>query len=84
MKAKSNRPMPSLGSDAEAEQFVETADLSTYDLSGFKPMHFEFEPKTAALNMRLPQNLLDALKAKAKGIPHSRYVRLLLESDAAH
>lgn len=37
MKAKSNRPMPSLGSDAEA-----------------------------------------------KGIPHSRYVRLLLESDAAH
>ena len=60
----------------------------TYDLSGFKPMHFEFEPKTAALNMRLPQNLLDALKAKAKakakGIPHSRYVRLLLESDAAH
>ena len=27
MKAKSNRPMPSLGSDAEAEQFVETADL---------------------------------------------------------
>lgn len=86
MKAKSNRPMPSLVSDAEAEKFVETADLSTHDLSGFKPMHFEFEPKTAALNMRLPQNLLDALKAKAKakGIPYSRYVRLLLESDVAH
>lgn len=86
MKAKSNKPMPSFVSDVEAEQFVETADLSTYDLSGFKPMHFEFEPKTAALNMRLPQNLLDALKvkAKAKGMPYSRYVRLLLESDVAH
>lgn len=84
MKAKS-KPMPSLVSDADAERFVETADLSTYDLSGFKPMHFEFEPKTAALNMRLPQNLLEALKvkAKAKGIPYSRYVRLLLESDVA-
>jgi predicted DNA binding CopG/RHH family protein len=84
MKAKS-KPMPSLMSDADAEHFVETADLSTYDLSGFKPMHFEFEPKTAALNMRLPQNLLEALKvkAKAKGIPYSRYVRLLLESDVA-
>ena len=86
MKAKPSKPMPSFASDVEAEQFVETADLSTYDLSGFKPMHFEFEPKTAALNMRLPQNLLDALKikAKAKGIPYSRYVRLLLESDIAH
>jgi predicted DNA binding CopG/RHH family protein len=86
MKAKS-RPMPSLMSDADVERFVETADLSTYDLSGFKPMHFEFEPKAAALNMRLPQNLLDALKAKAKakakGIPYARYVRLLLESDVA-
>ena len=86
MKAKTNSPIPSFKSDSEAEQFVETADLSAYDLSGFKRMHFEFEPKTAALNMRLPKNLLDALKtkAKAKGIPYSRYVRLLLESDVAH
>ena len=79
MKAKTN-PMPSLKSDADAEQFVATADLS-----GFKPMRFEFEPKAAALNLRLPQNLLDAvkLKAKARGMPYTRYVRLLLESDVA-
>jgi predicted DNA binding CopG/RHH family protein len=88
MKAKAkakSQPMPPLVSDADAERFVETADLSTYDLSGFKPMQFEFESKTAALNMRLPQSLLEALKvkAKAKGIPYSRYVRLLLESDVA-
>ena len=84
MKAKS-KPMPSLTSDADAEQFVATADLSQYDLSGFKPIGFEFEPKAAALNMRIPQNLLDAVKAraKAKGIPYTRYVRLLLESDVA-
>ena len=80
------KPMPTLGSDTDAQQFVENADLSTYDLSGFKPMRFEFEPKAAALNMRLPQNLLDALKlkAKSKGIPYTRYVRLLLESDVAN
>ncbi len=79
------KPMPTLGSDEDAQHFVDTADLSTYDLSGFKPMQFEFEPKAAALNMRLPKNLLDALKqkAKAKGIPYTRYVRLLLESDVA-
>lgn len=75
--------LPSLPTDASAEVFVETADLSKFDLSGFKPMRFEVEPKSAALNMRLPASLLEALKAKAKekGIPYTRYVRILLESD---
>ena len=45
MRAK-NKPMPSLASDAAAERFVQTADLSTYDLSGFKQMPFDFEPAT--------------------------------------
>ncbi|KKC23968.1 BrnA antitoxin family protein [Sphingomonas sp. SRS2] len=85
MKAR-NKPMPSLASDAAAERFVATADLSDYDLSGFKPMRFEIEPKSAALNMRLPAALLDAVKARARarGIPYTRYVRMLLESDVAH
>ena len=85
MKAE-NKPMPSLRSDAEAEEFVETADLTEYDLSGFKPMQFEIEPKAASLNMRLPPSLLDAVKAKAKanGIPYTRYVRMLLEADIAN
>ena len=84
MKSKS-KSMPSLKSDADAERFVETSDLSEFDLSGFKPMRFEFESKKAALNMRLPQNLLDALKVKARaqGIPYTRYVRMLLEKDLA-
>ena len=48
-------------------------------------MRFEVEPKEAALNMRLPQNLLDTLKRKAsaKGMPYTRYVRLLLENDVS-
>jgi predicted DNA binding CopG/RHH family protein len=88
MKTAPNSPlkaMPSLRSDAAAERFVETANLADYDLSGFKPMRFEIEPKSAALNMRLPKALLDAVKdkARAKGIPYTRYVRLLLESDLA-
>ena len=85
MKANSHKPMPSLDSDAAAEMFVETADLSEYDLSGFKPMHFEIEPKSAALNMRLPKKLLDALKLKAEtiGVPYTRYVRFLLERDVS-
>lgn len=84
MKTKGKK-LPSLSSDDDAELFLESSDLSEFDLSGFKPMNFEFEPKTAALNMRLPQNLLDALKLKArsKGIPYTRYVRMLLEKDVS-
>lgn len=84
MKAKT-KTMPSLSSDEAAEHFVASADLTTYDLSGFKPMRFEIEPKSAALNLRLPESLLNALKerAKAKGVPYTRYVRMLLESDLA-
>lgn len=78
-----NRSMPSLHSDDAAEDFVATSDLTRYDLSGFNPMRFEIEPKAAALNMRLPASLLDAVKAKAKGIPYTRYVRMLLETDVA-
>ena len=79
------KPLPTLRSDAEAEAFVETADLTGYDLSGFTQMRFEIEPKAASLNMRLTASLLDAVKAKAKasGIPYTRYVRMLLESDVA-
>lgn len=85
MKAE-NKPMPSLRSDSDAEEFVETADLSEYDLTGFKPMRFEVEPKAASLNMRLPSSLLEAVKARAKanGIPYTRYVRMLLEADVAN
>jgi len=77
--------MPSLRSDEAAERFVEEADLTDYDLSGFKPMRFEVEQKSASLNMRLPKPLLDALKrkAQARGIPYARYVRMLLENDLA-
>lgn len=84
MKNK-RKPMPSLESDADAEAFVSQADLSEYDLSGFKPMRFEIEPKAGALNMRLPVSLLEAIKQKAKnkGIPYTRYIRMLLEADVS-
>lgn len=61
------------------ERFVETADLSEYDFSGFKPPQLEFERKDARLNMHLPGPLLDALKERARqrGIP---YQPLILEA----
>ena len=71
-----------LRTDAEAERFVDQADLSEYDLSGFRPMRFEFEEKSAQINMRMSQRLLDAIKqqARARGIPYQRYIRETLEN----
>ena len=82
-KQKKLKPFPRFDTDEEAERFVETADLSEYDFSGFRPMRFEFERKSAQLNMRVPQALLDALKERARqrGIPYTRFIRELMERE---
>ncbi len=79
-----SRKVPELRSDEEAEAFL-AQDLSDLDFSEFKPVQFEFARKEAQLNMRLPQPLLDAVKdrAKAHGMPYTRYIRQLLERDIA-
>lgn len=81
MKARRLKKTPRLRTDVAAERFVAKAHLTEYDFSGFKPMRFEIESKAAALNMRLPPKLLDAVKAqaRARGIPYTRHVHMLLE-----
>ena len=75
------KKIPTFESDAEAERFVDTADLTEYDLSGATPVRFEFEKKVAQINMRVPRSLLDAVKAsaQARGIPYTRFIRETLE-----
>jgi predicted DNA binding CopG/RHH family protein len=72
--------VPRLRSDEEAEAFLES-DLSNLDCAQFKPVRFEFEKKTARVNMRLPEKLLDAVKkhASARKIPYQRFIREALE-----
>jgi predicted DNA binding CopG/RHH family protein len=80
-KKKALKSFPEFKSDADAEEFVEKADLSEFDFSGFKPVHFEFEKKTAQVNLRMPEGLVKAIKerAKARGIPYQRFIREALE-----
>ena len=76
------KKLPSLESDEAAEQFINTANLSEYDLSRMEMVRFEFQPKTERVNMRLPKSLLDAVKACARkaGVPYQRYIRQALEA----
>ncbi len=76
--------VPKLKSDKDAEAFLDQ-DLSELDFSQFKPARFEFEKKTARVNMRLPQPLLDAVKKRAtsRKIPYQRFIREALEQSVA-
>ena len=78
------RTVPRMTTDEEAEAFLEQ-DLSDLDFSQFKPVKFEFQAKAARPNMRLPVPLLDAVKerAKARGVPYTRFIREVLEQATA-
>ena len=74
------KKVPRLKTDEQAEAFL-AQDLSKPDFSQFKPAHFEFEKKDEQINMRVPKPLLAAVKARAKarGIPYTRFIRETLE-----
>ena len=78
---KALKRVPEFKSDAEAEEFVDKADLTDYDFSEFAPTRFEFDKKTAQVNLRMPQRLVSAIKdrARARGIPYQRFIREALE-----
>ena len=80
MKPMKKKKVPRLKTDKQAEAFL-AQDLSELDFSQFKPVRFEFEKKDEQINMRVPRPLLAALKARAKarGIPYTRFIRETLE-----
>lgn len=79
------RRLPTPKTDADATRLVADADLTRYDLSVMTPVQFEFAPKEARVNMRMPGELLDAVKAAAAsaGMPYQRFIRLALERAVA-
>ena len=74
------KTIPSFATDDEAENFVDTADLSEYDLKGTF-VRFELKPKDRTVSLRLPETLLDAVRARADrdGVPYQRFIRLAVE-----
>ena len=80
-KATKLKKLPTFKSDRAAEQFVDKADLSQYDLSGGEFVRFELKPKNKSVNLRLPGQLLEAVRRRAKrsGLPYQRFIRMALE-----
>ncbi len=78
------KTVPPMTTDAEAEAFLDQ-NLSDLDFAQFKAMSWEVEPKSARINMRLPEKLMQALKLRAqeRGIPYQRLIREALERELA-
>lgn len=74
------RDVPVMTTDEEAEAFLDQ-DLSGLDFAAFRAPSWEVERKTARVNMRLPESLMLAVKARAaeRGIPYQRLIREALE-----
>ena len=73
--------VPRLRTDKEAESFLEK-DLSDYiDPAQMVALRFEFQNKNKAVNIRLSEALLDAIREKARkeGVPYQRFIRIALE-----
>lgn len=76
------KAVPVMTTDEEAEAFL-AQDLSGLDPAQFKPLMWEAQAKTARVNMRLPEGLIAAVKARAalRGIPYQRLIREALERE---
>ena len=75
------KKFPEFKTDAEAEEFVATADLGEFDFSDMKPMRFELRRKDKSVSLRLPEQLLDEVRntAKRAGMPYQRFIRMAIE-----
>ena len=79
------KKFPDLRSDEEADAWLQSADLSEYDLSGMKKVRFELARKDASISLRLPAALLATLKANAAraNMPTQRLIRMMIEAQLA-
>ena len=78
------KKIPTFSTDEEAERFVDTADLSEYDLSDFKPVQFKLMRKSRMLIWTCRKGCSTPSKtSEARGIPFVRYIRELMERDVS-
>jgi predicted DNA binding CopG/RHH family protein len=71
-----------LQNDKQAEPFLDQ-DLSDYiSADNLVPFPFEYRPKQKSINLRISEELLEAVRreARRRGIPYQGYIRQTLEA----
>jgi predicted DNA binding CopG/RHH family protein len=87
-RAKKLKPMPTFRSDEEFGEFWMTHDTTEYfDLSKARRGVFpNLRPSTSTISLRLPQGLLDDLRALAneRDVPYQSLLKVYLAERVAH
>lgn len=79
------KKVPKLKSDKKAEEFLDRDLTDCLDLKSFQRVSFEFQPKTKKISIRVSEDLLEAVKKKAKRqkISYQKYIRKAVEESLA-
>ena len=77
------KPMPHFATDEEAARFVDEADLSEYDLSGFRPMKISRDSSNSVYSLLIPSELFYRIdrRASEKNISIDEYLLDLARKD---
>ncbi len=80
-----SKKFPDLKSDDEVDAWLQSSDLTEYDLSEMKKVRFELARKDVSISLRLPAALHATLKAEAAkaNMPTQRLIRMLIEAQLA-
>jgi len=80
-----SKSLPKMTSDHDAEELL-AEDLTEYLTpdnfkKNFTPVTFEFAPKDATISLRLPKDLLEAVKKASgkRGIGYQKFIRQSIE-----
>ena len=83
MNSKQLKPVPKFRSEAEERAFWETHDSSDYvDWSKAQQIALpNLKPSTKTISLRLPQHLLDSIKAaaNARDVPYQSLIKVWLQ-----
>lgn len=82
------KPVPAFASEAEERIFMETHDGADYaDWSNAQRVVLpNLKPTTNIISLRLPQHLLDAIKAaaNARDVPSQSLIKICLQERVEH
>ena len=74
------KTFPDFATDAEAEAFIDDADLSEFDFSDMKSTSFVRRGEAGAVHLTLPSRLIDEIERRADeaGVSFERFVELAI------
>ena len=86
--SKALKPIPQFANEAQERAYWESHDTSDHlDWSKARPSAFpNLKPTTKTISLRLPQHLLDSIKAAAnsRDVPYQSLIKVWLQEKLHH